>query len=311
MRVIPALCVFVLLSLTQIARASSVLPLTTAEMIAHADAVFRGTVSGVSVLRHSSDDLIYTRTSLTVDEPLKGRFPSVVQLFHRGGQLGNEHDFHGLSPMLRPGGEYLLFVIRGPNGRLQSMQGAASAIPLYRLGTANGDAQFASPGQEILEETRALTRNGRLPGSDVRDQAGTSEPSTMAITGMLNNVNARFVQPDRGEPIPYLIDAASLPTGMTLAQATNAVQQALNAWAAVTSLKFQLEAIGSFGQGADRRAGHRWSRRHFQPGGSLGVGYRRQRKRLRVLEERVWIRRAETHEFIDAEPGDVRRSSLP
>ncbi|MFO1514208.1 MAG: hypothetical protein U1F83_15055 [Verrucomicrobiota bacterium] len=67
---------------------------------------------------------------------------------------------------------------------------------------------------------------------------------------MLGSVNTRFLQPDRGEPIPYLIDADALPAGITLAQATNAVQQALNAWTAVTSLKFKLEGIVSFGQAA-------------------------------------------------------------
>ena len=36
-----------------------------------------------------------------------------------------------------------------------------------------------------------------------------------------------------------------------MTQATNAVQQALNAWTAVTSLKFELAGIQSFGQGAD------------------------------------------------------------
>ena len=65
-----------------------------------------------------------------------------------------------------------------------------------------------------------------------------------------NGIPARFVACDRGEPIPYLIDAQTMPANITLTQATNAVRRAFDAWAAGTSLRFNCEGLQSFGQAA-------------------------------------------------------------
>ncbi len=230
--------------------ASSIIPLSPAEHINASAAVFRGTVLSLACFR-DDDGLIYTRASLRVDEPLLGKFPDVLQVMHRGGRVGGDDEYAGLSPRFVVGGEYLLFVSRRADGRLHCTQGFASAIPLANgsSGNANGTG-VVSTGEELLAEVRSLLKQNQNPGSDVTDQAGSAGTISSATTGMLGNVNTRFLQPDRGEPIPYLIDADSLPAGITLTQATNAVQQALNAWTAVTSLKFRLEGITSFGQAA-------------------------------------------------------------
>lgn len=236
--------------LPTLGRASSILPLTTAEQIAGSDVVFRGKVVGSTTAR-GTDGLIYTRTSLRVDEALKGKFPTIVAVEHRGGQVGKEEEFFGLSPKLIANENYLLFAKRNSQGKLECTQGHASAVRLIAT-TDPATIEYESPGQDILDETRAIVAANTFdPVTDVTDQAGEAIILTSLTTGMLGGVNSRFLQPDRGEPIPVLIDAASLPAGMTLAQATNAVIQALNAWAAVTSLKFKIESIGSFGQGAD------------------------------------------------------------
>jgi hypothetical protein len=255
MKTIPrfaTLAVILVLALTlpTIVSGSSVLPLSTAEQIADSDVVFRGRVVGITTAR-GVDGLIYTRTSLRVDEALKGKFPSVVAVEHRGGQVGSDEELFGLSPKLISSGEYLLFAKRNNKGKLECTQGHASAIQLINA-TNSTTSGYESPGQEILTETRALIAASTFDKvADVTDQAGETIIMSSLTTGMLGGINTRFLQPDRGEPIPVLIDADSLPAGMTLAQATNAVIQALNAWAAVTSLKFQIESIGGFGQGAD------------------------------------------------------------
>ncbi|MFO1487256.1 MAG: matrixin family metalloprotease [Verrucomicrobiota bacterium] len=225
---------------------SSVLPLSTAGLVQSSAAVFRGTVVGASSTR-SDDGLIYTATSLRVEEGLRGVFPSIVKVVHRGGRVGNQDEFYGLSPKFGDGQEYLLFVVRGENGGLNCVQGAAGAVKLSR--SKAGD--FSADSEALLAEVRSLAAASPA-GENVTDQAGTPGGATAAaLTGMLGGVAARFTQPDRGEPIPYLIDADNLPAGMTLTQATNAVRQALNAWTAVTSLKFAFEGFQSFGQGAD------------------------------------------------------------
>jgi hypothetical protein len=238
------------LTLPTIVSGSSVLPLSTAEQITGSDVVFRGRVVGITTAR-GVDGLIYTRTSLRVDEALKGKFPSVVAVEHRGGQVGSDEELFGLSPKLISNGEYLLFARRNAKGKLECTQGHASAIHLLNAtnSTAGG---YESPGQEILTETRAIIAASTFATvADVTDQAGETISMSSLTTGMLGGINTRFLQPDRGEPIPVLIDADSLPAGITLTQATNAVVQALNAWAAVTSLKFKIESIGGFGQAAD------------------------------------------------------------
>jgi hypothetical protein len=230
------------------AQASSTLPLSTTELMTGSDAVFRGTVVGISTAR-GSDGLIYTRTSLRVAEAFKGKFPDIVAVEHRGGQVGSEEEFYGLSPRLLADKEYLLFLKRDVNGKLHCTQGHASAIPLVASTAQSG---YDAAGQKMLDEVRAIVAAGNAgAGSDVTDQVGTEMVFPQATSGMLNGINSRFLPPDRGEPIAVLIDAASLPAGISLSQATNAVLQALNAWAAVTSLKFKIESIGSFGQGAD------------------------------------------------------------
>ena len=227
--------------------ASSIIPLSIADHVAASAAVFRGVVVGQECYRDSADGLIYTRTSLRVIEGLKGTFPKIVAVVHRGGVIGEEGEFVGNSPLFKHGEERLIFVARSADGQLSGTQGGHSAMQLNRTNGA------LPPNQEsLLNEVRTITNNGTMPGDDVTDQIGFA--SSSLVTGLLVDglgISSRFVQCDRGEPIPVLIDADVLPAGITLAQATNAVWQALNAWSAVTKLKFNVEAIQGFGVGAD------------------------------------------------------------
>src|SRR5690349_12953170 len=117
-RFCPVFALVVSLISALVSHASSVLPLTLDEQILLSDAVCRGVVVGTSSFK-DADGLIYTRTSLRVDETFKGTFPAVVLTVHRGGSVGAEDDFYGLSPRFKFGADYLLFVSRGPDGRLQ------------------------------------------------------------------------------------------------------------------------------------------------------------------------------------------------
>ena len=236
-----------LFSFKRSASASSTIPLPADVLVRVSDAIFRGTVLSISTFR-DTNGTIYTRTTLRVDEPLKGTFPAAVVVVHRGGRVGDEDELYGLSPHFKNGEECLLFLTRGSDHRLHCTQGAASARQLHRAANLTG---FVLSDQWLLDEVRQLTSNGAMPGADATDQAGLNQPSPADLTGMLGGIPSRFLQPDRGDPIPCLIDADMLPAGMTLAEATNAVQQALDAWKAVTSLKFKIEGIQSFLKGAD------------------------------------------------------------
>jgi len=238
------------------ALASMVLPLATDDQLRLSEAVCRGTVTGVESYRDPADGLIYSRATLQVDETFKGKFPPLVTLVHHGGELDGMSQMDGFNPQFKVGEERLLFLSRRADGRLFATQGGASALKLRR-----GQAGFDPNSESLLRELRAKSQQGRMPGSDVTDQAASSASSAPAtagpiasgplssVTGLLldgNLLAPRFLLPDRGEPIPYLVDADTLPAGMTLDQALGAVRQAFAAWAAVTSLRFTFEGLQSF-----------------------------------------------------------------
>lgn len=62
--------------------------------------------------------------------------------------------------------------------------------------------------------------------------------------------DSRFVACDRGDPILYRVDTNALPTGITPARALQAVANALQAWANVSSARFQFDGTEAFGAAA-------------------------------------------------------------
>jgi len=247
--------------------ATSLLPATTTDrQIQVASAIFRGTVVGLESYENPADGGIYTRAFFRVNEVFKGKVPPLVKLAHRGGIVGNRGEMDGLSPQFRLGEERLMFVSRRAGGTLYAVRGEAGAL---RLPTANaaGDSRVDA-GERVLEKLRAQTASTQIEGADLRDQAAAPDSlaaqaaptgakplvtpassATNLITGS-DGIPARFILPDRGEPIPYLIDADYLPAGMTLTQAVTAVQTALAAWTNVTSVRYKFAGLQSFGQAA-------------------------------------------------------------
>ena len=258
--------VFVLLALVAAsAWATSVVPQTPAQLTALAGAVCRGTVLEVTSFRAATDGGIRTRTLVRVDEMLKGKFPPVVALVHRGGMIGNRGEHDSSSPVFKVGEERLLFLTRRADGTLFAAEGGASAVKLQRPRTMKAAVGgFDEASQQLLQAVRSAPVQTLASGLDVTDQAGPADAARTVVragagggsgvTGLLadaNNIAARYLAPDRGEAIPYLIDAQALPPGITLAQATNAVARAFQAWANVTSLKFTFAGLQNFGRAAN------------------------------------------------------------
>jgi hypothetical protein len=210
-----------------------------------------------------------------VDEVFKGKLPAAVNLVHRGGEVVGRGEIDDFAPQFKTGEEWLVFVSRRPDGTLFSTRGQASAFKLAAVDTATRTvpASNSAAGADLLEQLRAKTTTGPIAGSDVTDQAASlknqsdlplsnwplpNNPAPMANPSSVatnlftdtNGIPARFLQPDRGESVPYLIDADYLPAGMTQAQAISAVQSALAAWVGPTSLRYQFAGIQSFGMPA-------------------------------------------------------------
>ena len=234
-------------------------PVTVEEQASRAIAVCRATVLGEEGFVDARDGGIYTRTTLRVDEVLKGRFPAVVAVVHAGGRVGVRVQNLSDNPRLRTGEERLLFLGRRSDGTLFAQGGPAGARRLHRAPVSGGKAAtsvstgFAPADELALATVRAAVPVPASAGEDVTAQAADSAAvAPQATTGFLvqNGDAARFLAPDRGEPIEYLVDAQVLPASITLPQALNAVSNAFKAWSDVTSLKFKFVGLTNFGKAA-------------------------------------------------------------
>jgi hypothetical protein len=252
------------LSISASTWASSVLPVSTDRHLQISAAVFRGAVTALQSFQDPADGHIYTRATIRVDEVFKGKLPAAVKLVHVGGTVGNRGEMDDLAPQLKAGEERLFLVSRREDGTLYATLGEASALKLPGA-KAISPSLDSIAGQTLLQELRNKTVSGVISGSDVTDQTAVSKTAasgggptprdgaSSTATNLLvdaSGISARSILPDRGEPIPYLIDADFLPAGMSLATATNAVQSALAAWTAATSVKYVFAGIQSFGMAA-------------------------------------------------------------
>ncbi len=253
------------------APAYSVRPLALDAHVSQSAVIFRGSVLE-NVSFRGGDGHIYTQTSLRVDEGIKGTFPPIVRLLHRGGVDGRTAEYDSASPTFTAGQEMLLFLGRREDGTLFALQGDHSARRLHRVPVpASGAARTTEPApllppdEATLASVRMLCADAEEPGADVTDQAASflgvpgraaRVAASSSVTGLIlynfegDNYPSRFIQCDRGEFIPVLVDADQLPSGITLQQALAAVTNALNAWSAVSSLKFRIEGTASFGMAA-------------------------------------------------------------
>src|SRR5689334_7004668 len=167
--------------------ASSTIPLTVEEHVNYSGAVFRGTVADLQSYTDANDGFIYTRAFIEVNEGFKGTFPSMVKVVHLGGIVGGRGSFFWLSPQLRLGGEYLLFVSRRTDGQSTLTQGDASALWLQREKGSRAKGELTAGHQLLLTRVRAVANASTAAGDDVRDQAGAVV--TKATTGLLTDTN--------------------------------------------------------------------------------------------------------------------------
>ncbi len=235
------------------------LPKTSTETrLRGAETVFRGEVASVRSYQDAGDHHVYTRTVVRVEEVFKGKVAATVALVNRGGVAGNAGEANDLAPQFAPGQERLFFVRRGANGNLTLAHGESSSPDLLL-------------GRDTLRELRANTGGTALPGADLSDNAPAPDSSPLsfqpnddtppfsAATNLIsgtNTIGPRFLQQDRGESIPYLIDVTYMDPALTVTQGVTAVQQAIAAWSSVTSLKFNFAGLQDFGtDAADAPAG--------------------------------------------------------
>jgi hypothetical protein len=229
--------------------ASSLTRTSENEDVSAATGICRGRVVSVEAFRHPLNGGIFSRAKIQVIEALKGTFQSQVTVIQRGGMIGGEGETNGLAAPLMVGDERIWFLTLRADGSLEVLRGAAGAPSAVR-----GLASVARMRRlRLVSKTAGATPTRALVGEDFGSISGVQQANSgsgTGITGLLSdtaNIPARFLAPDRGEPIPYLVDAAVLPTGVSQTQALNAVSQALAAWSAVTGITFRFDGLASFG----------------------------------------------------------------
>ena len=194
---------------------------------------------------------------MRVEETFKGELPTVVHLHNRGGSVEDGGEACESSPNFSTGEERLLYLGRRTDGSVYVRHGEAGAPRLRRR---DGSAEPANARLLPLLR-RARTTGPMAAGSDQPNTAtsddttvltanSTTTSSTAGLTVDANGIPVRFIEPDAGRTIPYLVDADALPASITQEQALQAVRNALAAWSAVSSVQFRFEGVQSFGQSA-------------------------------------------------------------
>ncbi len=232
--------------------ASSLARTTESQDMGAAIGICRGRVISVEAFRHPTNGGIFSRAKIQVLETLKGAFESQITVVQRGGMIEGAGEVSGLAAPLVVGDERVWFLAQRADGTLEIQRGSAGALP-----AAGGLSSVARMRRlRLVSRTAGATPTRALVGEDFESVSGVQQAnsgSPTGVTGLLldaSNIPARFLAPDRGEPIPYWVDATALPAGVSQTQALTAVSQALAAWSAVTGIAFQFEGLTSFGMSA-------------------------------------------------------------
>ncbi len=220
------------------AHATSILPTSAAERLATADAT--GVAELIAHRAVMIDGRIQTRFEFRTIEALRGQFPAYFAVHAPGGVLGATTNADSRLPSLAPEQTYLLFLQIGD----------------HRLGFADGPAGVTPPNATTLDELRALAPT--LPaGANL--SAFQTQPHSVGYvvtpTGLFEGGGfRRFTPPDSGAGILVYADTSTLPAGVSEQAALAALQTALAAWEAETSVRFRFAGTQTFVKAADTYA---------------------------------------------------------
>lgn len=196
------------------------------------------------------DGFVRTRYGLRLLETYKGRLEGRIEVITMGGSVGRVSHYSSEFLDLEVGKSYAMMLDKDVEGRWK-----ASGLRSMRTHEGCGKmCQFFRNGAQGKRPAPVAVQEGG--GGISVDQSNNGVPgSKVTATGYTESGNrpTRFTTCDGGQPIGYLVDvdATKLPTGMDQAGALAAVAEALDTWAASSSLKFRFDGVQSFGQGAN------------------------------------------------------------
>lgn len=196
---------------------------------------------------------IRTRVSLRLIERFKGDVPERIEITTPGGRIGEREDFRSDSLSLEVGSTYVFHLNQSANETWSVRSFRSYRATTHKNCRCHGLGEYFRKGAKGPRPALITATSSDTTTQSSHANMGVPG-SVVTATGYIETGGqpTRFTTCDGDEPIPYLIDIDStkLPTGMTQAGAVAAVAEALNAWSAVSSLKFRYEGTQSFGKTA-------------------------------------------------------------
>jgi hypothetical protein len=215
--------------------ASSYAPRSDSEMLAAADAVC--TAKLIESEGVQSDGEVRTHYLFQLDQQLSGLLPEYFEVEAFGGIYNGLVRRDSRRPELQVGDVYLLFLSED-----------SSRLVFYNdlLGVSAYD-------QQRLLELESLVGMGSV-GGDLTAY-GVDEPEGVQLfadEGLLDGGYGpyRYTAQDRGIAIPVVADVSTLPAGISQAEALAALEAALAAWEAASSIQFDFIGTEVFTQNA-------------------------------------------------------------
>lgn len=189
---------------------------------------------------------IATRYTAELNQTLKGDAPAELEFETPGGRLGKLVEISSLGLDLSAGDDCILHLRQEKNGRW-------TPVP-FRTFRNHGTADE----KKAIRSYFRKGARGKMPkpaGSDLLQENSGIPGSRVSNTGYFenNSIPYRHIVCDSGDPIPCVvdIDPTKLPVGIDVNGALAIVQDALDAWSEVSSLKFKIEGTASLGVAAN------------------------------------------------------------
>ena len=253
-------------SLAQPARATTVVPMRTRDLVQASVGAVRGQVTAIASATDPSTGAIDTYVTLAVDEVLFGPLSGgALTLREPGGQVGLREEWTFGSPTYRVGERVLVFLTPNPDGSLRT---TAMAMGKFTLRDAFGGARAVRDlGREVLTldpatgAPRAPVKVDRPLAAlrtairDVADIAATAPRRLHAQPNMaglrlesrpafiLLQPQSRWFEPDDNLPVGFRIDVTGDAT-LGTAVSREAVQAGMAAWTALPNSPLSLIDAG-------------------------------------------------------------------
>ncbi len=206
------------------ARASSIAPgFSEQKQRARAVAIVEAEVISKESFFAGDHGEIWSRSELRIVSVSKGKnLPAVIEVFYRGGRVGDLAQQDALSPELSVGDVKTFQLFQSRRGKWRILDG--------NLGVKRGRKARPATMRDSVESSHELSGG----------------PSGVTGAQAFSSPARRFPASDAGQSIAVLVDLSTRPAGVSEQQALTAVRNALDVWEANSGARFCIESTTAF-----------------------------------------------------------------